>query len=305
MEAAIASHLHVSTEIVRKLGISLLLMLSLFLLRNILISIVARRTENPQTVYFARRMIGYGYGILLIILLAGVWIKNFGSIGTYIGILSAGLAIALHETLANIAAWLFIIWKKPFVIGDRIQIGDTKGDVIDIRMFQFSLVEVGNWVDAEQSTGRVMHIPNNMVIKEKMANYHAGFKHIWNEIGVLITFESDWRKAKEILETIAKEKVEHIASEAEREIHRAASEYMIYFRKLTPAVYLSTKDNGVMLSIRYVIDPRKRRGSEQTIWEAILTEFEKHPDIDLAYPTTRFYTQEIQKADPANPGRQN
>lgn len=293
MEAAIASHLHVSTEIVRNVGISLLLLVSLFLLKEILISVIAKKTENPQTVYFAKRMIGYGYGILLIILLAGVWIKGFGSIGTYIGIVSAGLAIALHETLANIAAWLFIIWKKPFSIGDRIQIGDTKGDVIDIRMFQFSLVEVGNWVNAEQSTGRVMHIPNNMVVKEKLANYHAGFTHIWNEIGVLITFESDWRKAKKILETIAKEKVGYVAAEAEQEIHRAASEYMIYFRKLTPAVYLSTKDSGIMLSIRYVILPRKRRGSEQEIWEAILTEFEKHPDIDLAYPTTRFLTQQI------------
>lgn len=289
---ALATYLDVSPVILKKAGLSLLILAVLFSLRKILLSLITRKLKDPKNIYYSRRVIGYSHGFLLIILLSSVWIKGFGSIGTYIGLTSAGLAIALHETLANIAGWFFIISKKPFVIGDRVQIGDTKGDVIDIRVFQFTLAEVGNWVDAEQSTGRVVHIPNSQVIKEKTANYHSGFRYIWNEIPVLVTFESDWRKTREILEDIAKEKIEHCSSSAEREIHRAASQYMVYFNKLTPAVYLSAKDSGVLFTIRYIVDPRQRRGTEQILWEAILEEFEKHPDIDLAYPTTRFYAME-------------
>ena len=289
---ALATYLDVSPVILKKAGLSLLILAVLFSLRKILLSLITRKLKDPKNIYYSRRVIGYSHGFLLIILLSSVWIKGFGSIGTYIGLTSAGLAIALHETLANIAGWFFIISKKPFVIGDRVQIGDTKGDVIDIRVFQFTLAEVGNWVDAEQSTGRVVHIPNSQVIKEKTANYHSGFRYIWNEIPVLVTFESDWRKTREILEDIAKEKIEHCSSSAEREIHRAASQYMVYFNKLTPAVYLSAKDSGVLFTIRYIVDPRQRRGTEQILWEAILEEFEKHPDIDLAYPTTRFYAAE-------------
>lgn len=289
---ALATYLDVSPVILKKAGLSLLILAVLFSLRKILLSLITRKLKDPKNIYYSRRVIGYSHGFLLIILLSSVWIKGFGSIGTYIGLTSAGLAIALHETLANIAGWFFIISKKPFVIGDRVQIGDTKGDVIDIRVFQFTLAEVGNWVDAEQSTGRVVHIPNSQVIKEKTANYHSGFRYIWNEIPVLVTFESDWRKTRKILENIAKEKIEHCSSSAEREIHRAASQYMVYFNKLTPAVYLSAKDSGVLFTIRYIVDPRQRRGTEQILWEAILEEFEKHPDIDLAYPTTRFYAAE-------------
>ena len=296
---ALATYLDISPSALRKIVVSLIILAVLFTLRKILLSLITKNLKDPKNIYYSRRVIGYSHGFLLIILLGSVWITGFGSIGTYIGLTSAGLAIALHETLANIAGWFFILSKKPFVIGDRVQIGDTKGDVIDIRLFQFTLAEVGNWVDAEQSTGRVVHIPNSQVIKEKTANYHSGFRYIWNEVPVLVTFESDWRKTRKILEDIAREKIGHSSDAAEREVHRAASQYMVYFNKLTPAVYLSAKDSGVLFTIRYIVDPRQRRGTEQILWEAILGEFEKHPDIDLAYPTTRFYATDPTGGDDA------
>ena len=270
--------------------LSVFIVVVLLLLKKALNSVISRNVKDPKTVYYSKRFVGYGYGFLLILLLGSVWIKGFSSIGTYLGIASAGIAIALHDSIANIAGWFFIMWRKPFTIGDRIQIGETKGDVVDLRLFQFSLAEIGNWVDAEQSTGRVVHIPNSHVLKEKTANYNGGFQYIWNEIQVLVTFESDWRKTRKILETIAKEKVENFSQGAEQEIRRAAEKYLIYFKNLMPAVYMSTKNNGVLFTIRYIINPKRRRGSEQILWESILSEFEKHPDIEFAYPTTRFYT---------------
>ena len=68
-----------------------------------------------------------------------------------------------------------------------------------IRIFQFSLIEIGNWGDADQSTGRVIHIPNGIVFTQPQSNYTTGFQHIWHEIPVLVTFESDWKKAKKII----------------------------------------------------------------------------------------------------------
>ena len=286
---------------IENLLVSVLIVVILLLIRRILISLIAKNVKDPKTVYHSKRIIGYCYAFLLIILLGSVWIKGFGSIGTYLGIASAGIAIALHESISNIAGWFFILWRKPFVIGDRIQIGDTKGDVIDLRLFQFSMVEVGNWVEAEQSTGRIIHIPNSQVMKERTANYHGGFNYIWNEIHILVTFESNWEKTREILEKIAKEKIEHSTRQAEQQLRLAAEKYMIHFTKLTPAVYMSARDSGVLFSIRYIINPRQKRDSEQTIWEAILSEFEKHPDIELAYPTTRFYTYTQESPGKTNP----
>ena len=101
--------------------------------------------------------------------------------------------------MTNLAGWVFIAIRKPFAVGDRIEIGDHTGDVIDMRLFQFTLVETGNWVDADQSTGRIIHIPNGWVFRQSTANYTAGFNFIWNEIPVTVTFESNWEKARDIL----------------------------------------------------------------------------------------------------------
>ena len=174
-------------------------------------------------------------------------------------------------------------------MGDRVQIGSNAGDVIDIRVFQFTLMEIGNWVGADQSTGRVIHIPNGRVFTESLANYSKGFQYIWNEVAVLITFESNWRKAKEILLGIGAKHAEELSATAEERVRRAARKFMIFYTKLTPTVYTAVKDSGVLLTIRYLCEPRKRRDSEEAIWEDILTKFAGCDDVDFAYPTRRYY----------------
>ena len=104
---------------------------------------------------------------------------------------------------------------------------------------------------------------------------------------VLVSFESDWRKAKQILTKIAVKHAEHLTAEAEHDLLEASQQYLINYRKLTPIVYTKVVDSGVQLTIRYLIEPRKRRGTEHAIWEDILTEFAACPDIDLAYHTVR------------------
>ena len=106
---------------------------------------------------------------------------------------------------------------------------------------------------------------------------------------VLVTFESNWEKAKIILVEIAQKHAAHLTKDAEKRIKEASKRYMIFFTAMTPTVYTSVKDCGVLLTIRYLIAPRSRRGSEQAIWEEVLTAFSKYKDIDFAYPTRRFY----------------
>ena len=263
----------------------------LFLFKLLTSRIVCRKMEDDKRRYHARKTITYVYTALLIAVLGSIWFQGMASLSTFLGLASAGLAVALHDGIANIAGFFFIEARKPFRVGDRIQIDAYKGDVIDIRLFQFSIVEVGNWVDADQSTGRIIHVPNSLALKTPLSNYHIGFEYIWNEVPVLITFESDWKKAKSILLAIGKENAEYLSQGAQAQIRRAAKKYLIVAGALTPTVYTTVKDSGVLLTIRYLVDPRERRRTEQKVWEDILDAFSKEPNIDLAYPTTRFYTQ--------------
>ena len=286
--------LGLSPEVQIKIFASLVIGLILWILYSLIIKIVWRRTENVRIRYSWRKTSGYVVIILGVFLIGRLWFKGFQSIATYLGLLSAGLAIALKDLVSNFAGWLFIISRRPFSVGDRIQIGNYAGDVIDTRVFQFTLLEIGNWVNADQSTGRIIHIPNGMVLSEVLANYSKGFQYIWNEIPVLITFESNWKKAKKILQKIADKDAEPLSKAAEKRVKEASKKFMILYSRLTPIVYTGVKDSGVLLTIRYLCEPQRRRDSEQAIWEDILKEFAQEKDIDFAYPTQRFYDHRLE-----------
>ena len=288
----LANILNLSEKSVENLIYTLSTIILFIIIRIITNMIIRRNVKDEKRSYNLRKTFTYVYSALLIYSISSVWLNGMQSVGTFLGLASAGLAIALHDTIANLAGFIFIETRKPFRVGERIEINGHQGDVIDIRLFQFSIVEIGNWVDSDQSTGRIIHVPNNLVLKHPTANSHIGFEYIWNEIPVLISFESDWKRAKEIMLDIAQDKAESLSEGAQNQIRRAARKYLIVAGKLTPIVYTSVKDSGVMLTIRYLVNPRMRRGTEQNIWEELLIAFDKEERIDLAYPTIRYFNQE-------------
>jgi small-conductance mechanosensitive channel len=288
--------------------IKLLSTLILFLILSFIYRIIAKyiigRLDDVKQKYQWRKIALYLNAFIGFLLLLRIWFGTVQGLTTYLGLLSAGVAIAFKDPLVNLGGWIFIVIRKPFRLGDRIQINNVIGDVVDIRIFQFSVMEVGNWVDAEQSTGRIVHIPNSVVFTTPQANYTAGFEYIWDEIPVLVTFESNWKKAKKILEDILDKHTEHFSEAAEKQIKEAAKKYLIYYSKLTPIVYVSVKDSGVMLTLRYLTRTRQRRATENVIWQAILDQFALHDDIDFAYPTQRFYNNLLEGKPGTKPGDQ-
>jgi small-conductance mechanosensitive channel len=270
---------------------SLLVVLFFLLVRSAVMRVMLRNVTDNRQRYSWSRGVTSAIGFLILIFLGVIWFAGLERIATFAGILGAGLAVALHDTIANIAGFLFIMLRRPFEVGDRIEIEGVAGDVIDIRVFQFSLLEIGNWVDADQSTGRILQVPNGKVLRAVTASFNKGFDYIWHEIPVLITFESDWKKAKGILEKIVDDDSFVVAEEVERQVRRAASRYLIYSGKVTPIVYTTVRDSGVLLTVRYMTKPKTRRGTEQQLWEQILEQFAENDDIELAYPTTRYYDQ--------------
>jgi small-conductance mechanosensitive channel len=273
---------------------SIFIIFLFWLIRTIIIRIIWRKTEVVQQRYRWQKITTYVSVTLGILLVGRIWFEGIQSLATFLGLVTAGLAIALQDIVKSLAGWIFILWRKPFSLGDRIQVGNHAGDVIDVRVFKFTMLEIGNWVDADQSTGRMVHLPNSLVLTEVVANYAQGFEFIWNEIPVLLTFESDWKKGKEILRKIVSKHAEHLSETAEKRIKEASKRFMIFYKSLTPIVYTTVKDSGVLLTLRYMIDPRRRRGSEEAIWEDILTEFAACDDIDFAYPTRRLYNNALE-----------
>jgi small-conductance mechanosensitive channel len=267
--------------------------------------ITARTLHDPTTRYQISTGAAYALGLLAVVVLGKIWFRGVTGVATYLGLLSAGLAVALQDPLTNLAGWLFLVIRRPFEVGDRIQIGPHTGDVLDVRLFQFVVLEIGNWVEADQTTGRILHIPNGWVFKNPQANFDKGFRYIWNELSVVVTFESNWRRAKDVLTRLVDAQGQEAVVDAAAELEVAAGQYPIKFSKLTPMVWTSVVENGVKLTLRYLCKPRERRSSEHRLWESILEEFRQLPDVDFAYPTMRRLDYRVEgRAVPEPVGRQ-
>ncbi|MCB0514703.1 MAG: mechanosensitive ion channel family protein [Bacteroidetes bacterium] len=285
----------ISPDLQAKIVGTLLIVFIIIALRKLLLQLIHRYNSNDVKAFYRWRnftsYIGFFLGSLII---GRIWFSGFHSIITYLGILSAGIAFALQSPVVNLAGWIYIVLRRPFEVGDRIEIGKNAGDVVDVSLFQFTINEINNWIDGEQSTGRIIHIPNGKIFSEACANYTMGFYYIWNEIPIIITFESNWEKAKKILLDIAIEKTQQISQDAEVLFRQSQRKYLIIYSTFSPIVYVGVKENGICVTVRHICDPRRRRATAQLIWEEVLKEFRASPDIAFAYPTTRLYNHSIE-----------
>lgn len=153
-------------------------------------------------------------------------------------------------------------------IGDRIEVGGLKGDVVDVRLFRFTLLEVGgHMVDADPSTGRLVHVPNGIVFTQPIANG-------------LARSSGDRRESRErTWYWLARDKRGRASQNRPQVQHQGG---LAFSERL-----YDVKDSGVQLTGRFLVDPRKRRGANEAAWTVILDGFAAEPLVDLAYPTYR------------------
>ena len=257
------------------------------LIRRIGRLFIARTVEDRVAQYRWRKTFVYLTMTLASVFIIAIWVDGLSQVGTFLGLVSAGVAIALKDLIVDVAGWVILITKPPFEVGDRIQIGSHSGDVVDTSILHFHLLEIGNWVDSDQSTGRLIRVPNGRIITDPIANYTSEFPFLWHEIPVVFTFESDWRKAKEIMLEMVTEASVETSKRAADSLRRRPSRMLISYGTVTATVYTSVLDHGICLSMRFLTDPRRRRQFDQTLWEGVLDLVSSDPSIQLAYPTQR------------------
>jgi small-conductance mechanosensitive channel len=119
------------------------------------------------------------------------------------------------------------------------------------------------------------------VFSVPLANYEKGFKFIWNELLVPISKDSNWELAKELIYKLLEEQTHEVMEEAKEQIDEASKKYLIYYNNLAPIIYTELKDNNIVLTIRYLCEPRQVRMTEHVLWEALLKMFQEHTEIKL------------------------
>ncbi len=270
-----------------RMAIAVGVILAAFVLVRVSIQLLTRSIDDPHRIYRISRQIRRTVTIVLLGLLVVIFSPRPAELVAILTVVGAGLAIALREALLSIVGWLRIMLVHPYQPGDRIEINGVRGDVIDIRLMRTTLMEIGGWVEADQSTGRLVHVPNAWVFLYPVYNYTQGFRFIWNELSVTVTFRSDWQAARDIMESLARESTAIIERQVAEEIRQMSREFLVHYSILTPFVYVRIVENGIRLTLRYLCEVRKRRSTEHALMVSILEAFRQHGGIEFAYPAVQ------------------
>lgn len=275
-----------SDPLTGRLATAAIALLVIFALSRLLLRSVERYVKHNDARYRARKVVslsGYVVSALALIL---IFSERLAGITVVLGVAGAGIAFALQEVIASIAGWVAISSGGFYSTGDRVQVGGIKGDVIDIGVLRTTVMEVGQWVQADLYNGRIVKIANSFVFKEPVFNYSADFPFLWDEITLPVRYGSDWRLAKSMLAEVGEEVCADYARRSKDAWSAAVVRYRLEDAPVEPMVTMIANDNWLELTLRYVVDYRKRRAVKDALFTRILEEVDKSDNrIRLASAT--------------------
>ena len=267
----------IDKEYIKLTIVTILILLIAEILKWIVKNTYAHMPMSDKKKFFRNRKFRIIITVVSIIVILLAWGEKLNVIITIVSFVSAGIAIAIREIIFNFFAGIYIRVRKPFYVEDRIEIDDIKGDVINTHALSFEMLEVGERNDGEQSTGRIVHIPNSYVFTKTLKNYTKAFKYIWDEIKIELDLDADIDATKEKIYDILFEnpELQETPKKMEDAVDEAILEYRIYYNNLEPIIYTTIKDSHVELQLRYLVHPKKARNVQDEIVLKILEENKK------------------------------
>jgi small-conductance mechanosensitive channel len=285
------SRTRAQTRLLRRLSSLLGLILAVFIVAYFIKKIPKRFVKEEKSAYYFRKLIGFVSWLVVLLMVIFNTAGGIGSISAVIGLAGAGLAIALQDPIVSLVGWFLIVGKYGISVGDRIEINSVKGDVVDVGMLRIAVMEVGNWLSGEQSTGRMVFFPNSFIFKGHFFNYSTANSFIWDEIHILVTYESQWKKACDIILKVSREVSRDVMERARESQEKLSRRFNVTLGNPESYAYVTIADSGVDLVLRYLSEIKQRRVMRDHICREILEAFEKEPGIHLAYPTQRQLTE--------------
>ncbi|OGO66466.1 MAG: transporter [Chloroflexi bacterium RBG_19FT_COMBO_55_16] len=263
-----------------------------FLVIQTLVRLLSRTVEEQVRErgirYQVRRLITLTGYISFVVFITLVFSDQLSSLTVALGVAGAGIAFALQEVISSIAGF--------YKIGDRVQLGGIKGDVIDIAILRTTLMEIGEWVKGDQYSGRIVRIANSFVFKEPVFNYSGDFPFLWDEIVLPVKYGSDHNSARQILQRVIDAETVEYTQKASQVWGRMTKKYLVEETTVEPTINLALNDNWIDFTVRYVVDFKKRRSTKDRVFTRILDEFEK-TDGKVAIASTTIHLVDMPALD--------
>ncbi len=248
--------------------------------------IIHARTSDHRERYRLRQALATIVAVLALAAIVILWARLLQHTGTFLGLVGGGLAIAFKEPLLSIAGRIAILAGHIYTVGDRIEVDKITGDVIDVGLFYTRMMELGNWIGGDQASGCIVQFSNSKLFGDTVVyNYTRNFAYIWDEIMLPITYASNVPAATEILLDAGGKYTREFLQGAQAEMEKMKKYFLVPNFELKPQVYVQVNSNWVQLTMRYIVDPKKRRQASSFIYTEVFKQAQGRDDITIASET--------------------
>lgn len=225
---------------------------------------------------------------VIIVIILFIWIQAINSLVLIALVIGAFAIVMLRGLTHNIIGYFVIKYRTYFKIGNRVEFNGIIGDVIDINLISFKLLEVRNLLNSDTETGRVIQVPNSIIFEDSIKIVGDESIYIWQEFHYTLSFDSNWKQAESIMTDVGdsyyKEYILHDIKENNK--------YLVGEQEGSEPVFsLNTNDIGIIVNLRYLTDYRKGTSVKTKLQREILNKFEKSSDIKFAVSDIRILSK--------------
>jgi small-conductance mechanosensitive channel len=282
-------------------GIALIAIFVSVLLRKTARAALADR-EKGRTLFWSDQTIKLLALAGFLVAATLIWSHDLAGIGGALGVIGAGVAVALQRVITSFAGYLIILRGGIFRVGDRITFGGVRGDVIGLGFMQTTVLEMGQspperkeepatWVGGRQYTGRIVRVTNDKIFDFPVYNFTREFPFVWDEIMLPVTYEADSRRAEAIMLDAARKRTAELMNEAGPALDRMRKAYFIKGEiEMEPRVYMTITDNYVELALRFLSREPGVRLMKDALYRDILDGF-RNAHIAFASTSTAIDVQ--------------
>jgi len=250
---------------------------------------LARSTASKRRQHDVRNVLRLVFGVGIGVAVLGVVTEQWVGLLFSLGIVGFAVTFALQQPLVSLLGWVYIMIKRPYQVGDRVAIEDSKGDVVEVSFLVTTLWEInGELVSSNQPSGRIITMPNSVVLSSHVKNYtREEFPYVWNELSVQVAYETDLTFTREVMAEEADAFLgDQMAARISRYRDRLSETPVELEVQDRPTVNVVQQESWVELRLRYLVDPRRGQRTRNELYDRILARFNEHPDR-VDFPVSR------------------
>lgn len=280
--------LNTPQDYLNKIALTAIVVFIGMLLHWLLKKLVTKNVSDLQRRFTVHKVTKRVIVIIITIISVFIWIQAINALILISLLFGFFIVVLVRGLINNIIGFFVIKYRRYFKDGHRIEIDGIIGDVIDINMINFELLEVRNWLSSDSNTGRVIKLPNKIIFDQKIEMVGISNELLWHEIKYVLTFDSDWQAAEKIMvdagDAYFNQSIlpmldgtnDHLPKEKER---------------LYPVFSVDTNDDGIVLILRYIVDYRKGTSTKTHLQRTILRKFDDNLGINFAVLDIRILSE--------------